>query len=133
MEIFYLKKSEILKTIDLKTLESFSDGRIYSNKDKYTDHLLGLFLTKFIAKNIYNVDNTEIEVIDKKPFFKTQELYFSISHSKDVVFVAFGNNDLGADVEYVKPRENYHEILDRYGLNINNPTLIDFYKFSLST
>jgi hypothetical protein len=84
---------------------------------------------KFVAKNIYDVENHEIEVIDKKPFFKSRRCYFSISHSKDVVLVAFDNNNIGADVEYIQERQNYQEILNRYNQNMDNPTLVDFYKF----
>ena len=52
MDIFYLKKSEFLPNIDPNSLKKFSDGRIFKSKDKEEEHLLGIFLTKFIAKYI---------------------------------------------------------------------------------
>lgn len=129
MDIFYLKKSEFLKNIDYKTLKTFSDNREFNSKEKEEEHLLGLFLTKFIAKHIYDIQNTEIEIINKKPFFKNAKLYFSISHSKDIVLVVFNNSSIGADIEYMKNGKNFKLIMNRYGIKTPNPTAKEFYRF----
>lgn len=129
MEIFYLKKSEFLKSVDRASLEDFSDGREYSSEEKYFEHLCGLFLVKFIAKHFYEINDVEIEIRNKKPFFKNSELFFSISHSKDIVAVAFNSSNVGIDVEIIQNRPNYEAILERYGKMIENPSLEDFYKF----
>ncbi len=129
MDIFYLKKSEFLKNIDYKTLKTFSDNREFNSKEKEEEHLLGLFLTKFIAKHIYDIQNTEIEIINKKPFFKNAKLYFSISHSKDIVLVVFNNSNIGADIEYMENGKNFKLIMNRYGIKTSNPTAKEFYRF----
>lgn len=129
MDIFYLKKSEFLPQISEESLKKFSDGRNFNSKDKEIEHLLGLFLTKFIAKQVYDVKNLEIETINKKPFFKTREIFFSISHSKDIVMVVFNNSDIGADVEYMKDGKNYKLIMKRYGIDAKNPSKKEFYRF----
>lgn len=129
MEIFYLKKSEILKSVDKISLESFSDGREYSSVEKYLEHLLGLFLTKFIAKHFYGINDLEIEIRNNKPFFKNNDLFFSVSHSKDVVLVAFNNKNIGADVEYIFERKNFKAIMERLGEKVENPTCEEFYRF----
>lgn len=128
MKVFYLKKSEIYKILDLKSLEYFSDNRKYLSQEKYYEHLLGLFLVRFIAKNIYNVENTEIEIKNKKPCLKFSDLNFSISHSQDIILCAFSKNFIGADVEYMRDRD-FGQILSRYGESIENPTEEFFYKF----
>lgn len=128
MEIFYLKKQEVLNSIDKKSLESFWDGRECACEDKYFEHVLGLFLTKFVAKHIYGVKNLNIELRGKKPYFMSGGIHFSISHSNDIVLVAFNNAEIGADVEFMCPR-NYKGIMQRYGENNPNPSRIDFYKF----
>lgn len=128
MEIYYLKKEAFLNSIDLNSLKEFSDNREFSSEEKYLEHLCGLFLTKFIAKQVYNIKNTEIELKDKKPFFKNNEIYFSISHSKDIVLVGFNNANIGVDTEYMHPR-NYKKIMDRYNKKMVNPTKKDFYRF----
>ena len=129
MDIFYLNKSEFLKSIDRASLEYYSDGREYSSEEKYLEHLLGLFLVKFIAKYVYQIKNIEIERVDKKPFLKSGELFFSISHSKDVVAVAFDNGNVGLDIEFIQDRSNFEAIMERFGKKVDNPTLEDFYKF----
>lgn len=128
MEIFYLKKQEILNHIDKKSLESFWDGRDFLCEDRYFEHVLGLFLTKFVAKHIYGVKNLNIELRGKKPYFMTGGINFSISHSNDIVLVAFNNAEIGADVEFMCQR-NYRGIMKRYGENNENPSRLDFYKF----
>lgn len=128
MEIYYLKKEEFLNSIDINSLKKFSDNREFSSEEKYLEHLCGLFLTKFIAKQVYNIKNTEIELKNKKPYFKNNEIYFSVSHSKNIVLVGFNNANIGVDTEYMYPR-NYQKIMDRYNKNIVNPTKKDFYRF----
>lgn len=128
MEIYYLKKSEFLKSVTRESLETFSDGREYLSDEKYLEHLCGIFLTKFIAKNIYDIKNLEIEYRNKKPFFKSNEIFFSISHSYDIVLVAFNNKNIGVDVEYMCPR-NYKAIMKRYEQNNLNPSRKEFYRF----
>lgn len=128
MEIYYLKKKEFLTSIDTASLETFSDGRQYLSQDKYVEHLCGLFLTKFIAKHIYDINNPQIELCGGKPFFKNEKIFFSISHSNDVVLVAFNNRNIGVDVEYMCER-NYKGIMKRYGKVSDNPARTEFYKF----
>lgn len=129
MEIFYLKKSEFFKSINRESLEYFSDNRKYTSDEKYLEHLSGLFLTKFIAKHFYKISDFKIERRDNKPFFKNGGVFFSISHSKDIVLVAFNNENVGVDVELIRNRSNYKAIMERFGEKIDNPTLEDFYKF----
>ncbi len=128
MEVFYLKKDEFLNAIEMKSLEEFSDGRAYSSEVKYEEHLCGLFLTKFVAKNIYGLKNTDIVLKGAKPIFATSKMQFSISHSNDIVLVAFNKSNIGADVEYMRQRD-YKDILSRYVEVSNEPTKEEFYRF----
>lgn len=128
MEIFYLNKKEFLETVNIQSLMKFSDGREYKSEDKLVEHLCGLFLTKFLAKNVYNIENTDIELVGKKPYFTNRKLYFSISHSNDIVLVAFNKTDIGADVEYMQNRD-FGRVMSRYGNPVNCESKIDFYKF----
>lgn len=128
MNIFYLKKSEFLPLINNASLLSFSDGRKYSSMEKEIEHLCGIFLTKFIAKNFFEISDTEIEITNRKPHFKSNEIYFSISHSQDIVLVAFANSNLGADIEFMRER-NYTALLKRLGQKNKNVTQKGFYRF----
>ena len=53
MDIFYLKKSEFIPRVENNSLLTFSDGRKFNSEEKEAEHLCGIFLTKFIAKNIF--------------------------------------------------------------------------------
>ena len=128
MNIYYLKKSEFLPNINNASLLSFSDGRKYSSVEKEIEHLCGIFLTKFIAKNVFDIKNTEIEITNKKPHFKTNKIYFSISHSEDIVLVAFNITNIGADIEFMRDR-NYHALLNRFGQKNKKITQKGFYRF----
>ncbi len=128
MEIFYLRKEEFLKSIDKTSLKHFCDGRSYLSDEKYLEHLCGLFLVKFIAKHIYGVKNVDIILKGDKPIFKSSGIHFSISHSNDIVLVAFNNAPIGVDIEYMRQR-NYQKIMERYGEIVKNPAREQFYKF----
>ncbi len=129
MDIFYLKKSEFLPNVSEISLKRFSDEREFKSKEKEIEHLLGIFLTKFIAKQVYDVKNLEIETRGGKPFFKSNEIFFSISHSEDIVLVVFNNSNIGVDVEYMKDGKNYKLIMKRYGIDAKNPSKKEFYRF----
>ena len=66
MEIYFLRKNDFLKSVDLTTLEGYSDGRKYNCEEKRLEHLCGLFLTKFIAHYYYDVEDTTIILKGKK-------------------------------------------------------------------
>lgn len=129
MDIFYLKKSEFLPNVSEISLKRFSNEREFKSKEKEIEHLLGIFLTKFIAKQVYDVKNLEIETRGGKPFFKSNEIFFSISHSEDIVMVVFNNSNIGVDVEYMKDGKNYKLIMKRYGMDAKNPSKKEFYRF----
>lgn len=128
MELYYINKKEFLEYIDKLSLDNFWDGREYACKEKYEEHILGLFLTKFIAKHIYGVKNLNIEYVKNKPKFMNGGISFSISHSKNIVLVAFNNANIGVDIEFMQERD-YKKIMQRYKQDTENPTKEDFYRF----
>ncbi len=64
-----------------------------------------------------------------KPFFENAEFYFSISHSNDILIVAFSKSNIGVDVQYLLPFQNEVSRLvcndDEFNLiaNSKNPDL----------
>lgn len=129
MKIFYIDKKEFLSSINIEELEKYSDGRKYKSKEKYLEHLCGLYLVKNTAKIFYDIKNPEIEIKNSKPFFKdVQNLYFSLSHSGDIVAAAFHTENTGFDIEQKKQR-NFKNIMENFKIEISNPTAEDFYKF----
>ena len=89
------------------------------------EHLLGRKIVLDVAKSVYGIDD-EIVYDGKRPHFKNNGVYFSISHSEDLVVVAFDDKPVGADVEFVKPR-NLDKLIKRYDLEGKVHNLEEFY------
>ena len=121
MDIFIIKIDKFMKFID-----EFSICNDFSSRKRCIEFSLGRFLTKFVAKNFYNLENTDILICNKKPVFLNSKLYFSISHSKNIVAVAFDNNDVGLDFEFLKPR-NLEKFCRRMNKKFQNE--IEFYQY----
>lgn len=130
MEIFYLKKDEILNKIDKKSLDAFSDGHSYLSEEKRFEHLLGLFLVKFIIKHIYGFSDVEIIHQHNKPVFKSVKVNFNITHSKNIVLAVFNKAPIGVDLEFMKEGRDFGKIMKRYSVEEEEKlTKESFYRF----
>lgn len=81
-------------------------NRVFIVRSKETDgHTLGRKLLQKGIKNILGLDAPRLELNQNgKPYLKGYpNFYFNISHSKDAVAVAFGNSEMGVDIEKVRP------------------------------
>ncbi len=90
-------------------------------------HLTGRKLVEYAAKNIYKIDNPELQIINNKPFFKYSKKQFSISHSKNIVLVCFSDFPVGADVEYIAQRD-YSAVAKRMKFHLTENTSDEFYR-----
>ncbi len=125
MKIFYIDTEKYL--IDKDLLRTFGDRKFLS-EEKEKQHCFGRFLVKTAAKNFFQLANSDIETVNKKPRFKNSKLHFSISHSKNIVLAAFDENPIGADIEFMKER-NFKELFARYNYKGENISKELFYKF----
>ena len=125
MKVFYLRKDEILKNVGLDELEKYSDGKEYSLEDKYIEHLCWLYLVNYVGVNYLGLMDTSVVYEDKKPVLKSGELYFSVSHSENIVVVGYSKNNIGVDIERMRERD-FGRLAKRYGIS---PEKHDFYKF----
>lgn len=95
MDIIFAKKSNIKDYIKY-------DFQKFKNEKRNLEYFLGRYLALYGAKKLYN---SNFEIVNKtKPEFKNSNLKFSISHSFDIVAVAFCDFDIGLDVEIIKER-----------------------------
>ncbi len=126
MKIFYVDsaKYEIEKNI----LKSFLKDRKFASIEKEIQHCYGRFLLEKVAKEVFKIENTEIEIINKKPRFKFSDIHFSISHSENIILIAFDKNPVGIDIEIMKER-NFKELFARYNYKGENISKELFYKF----
>ena len=109
MKIFY---------IELNNTQGISKKKLQS--------ALGRHIAKEVARIFYDVNDTEIIIENNKPKFKNADLCFNISHSNNIVAVAFDVLPLGLDVEYIKER-NFKLLLERYNIASNDKEF--FYQF----
>lgn len=129
MEIFYVKKEEILNQIDKEILFSFLDKNFESEKRKIEYSLARFFLHKLLME-FYKIDEIEIIEENKKPKLKNGKIKFSISHSKDMIGICFSNDEVGFDIEFMEEK-NLDSFSKRYNKNFVN--LKEFYEFWTKT
>lgn len=80
---------------------------------------------KYLLEKVYNIDSVVLEK-DGKPYLKNNEIYFSISHSKNLICIGFDKSDIGVDIEIIKDRD-YKRILRHYNLS-DDVSKDEFYK-----
>ncbi len=126
MDIFYLDNKNFLQSeIDEIIAQS---NMTFSSSKRQREYALGRFVVNYVAQNFYKIKYPKIEIKDKKPYFSDCNLNFSISHSKDIVLVAFDRFPLGADVEFMKKRD-YSKLFDYYKLSPESKDAETFYRF----
>lgn len=106
-------------------IDKYYDGNSSLSK-REKEHLLGRKIVQEISKSVYGIDD-EIVSDGKRPHFKNNGIYFSISHSENLVVVAFDKSPVGIDTEFIKPR-NLEKLINRYNLD-KTSTLADFYRW----
>ena len=125
MKVFYIYIENAKKIITKDVLFQYADIELKTQK-RFYEYTLGRYLIKNTAKKFYNIDDEIVINENGKPEFKAGEIYFSLSHSKNIIAVCLDENPCGIDVEYMKER-NLKEISEYYGQEFE--TLEDFYKF----
>lgn len=121
MEVFFADKNKISKNAVLPFLKEE-----FNSLKRREEYALSRYLLDFALKNFYNIKSYSIEVKNKKPFLKDENLYFSISHSKDIALIAFDESETGVDVELMKNRD-FSKFSKRFSKKFENKK--DFYKF----
>jgi len=126
MKVFFVDSAKYI--IEDNVLKSFLKDRKFASPEKEKQHCYGRFLVEKVAKEIFGIENTELEIVNKKPRFKFSEINFSISHSENIILVAFDENPIGVDIEIMKER-NFKELFARYNYKGENISKELFYKF----
>lgn len=110
MAVVYILNANKLTTdiskysnIDKKRLEKIKK----SNNTLFIKEQLGSsILLNDILENNYFLDPKEIEYIyneSGKPYLKDKNLYFSLSHSNGIVALTVSKEEIGLDIELIKP------------------------------
>lgn len=122
MDIFVIELVDA-DNVHMELLKEFQKKEI-SNPKKWNQHCLSYLMVDRILREFYHIENREVVFNGNKPFLKSREKFFSISHSEDFIALAFSNYDCGVDIEKIKLRE-FEEISRRMGFKCS--TLEEFY------
>lgn len=123
MDIFIIEISNIEK-VKLETLNKFQK-KDFSNEEKRKIHCFSYLLVDKFLNEIYGIESREIVFDEGKPVLIDGGKHFSISHSEDLIALAFSDTNCGVDIEKIKLRE-FKNIAERMKFEAN--TLGEFYE-----
>lgn len=64
---------------------------------------------EFLSNILNSINITNFEIVYNeynKPYLKNNEIYFSISHSKNLVAIVISDKEVGIDLEYLTYKKN---------------------------
>ena len=123
MDIFIIEISNIEK-VKPETLNKFQK-KDFSNEEKRKIHCFSYLLVDKFLDEIYGIKSREIVFDEGKPVLIDGGKHFSISHSEDLIALAFSDTNCGVDIEKIKLRE-FKNIAERMKFEAN--TLGEFYE-----
>lgn len=108
----YIKENEqeLLKKVDSDRRAKVE--RISAEKERYRCLGAGLLLADIIEKELgIHSNNIMLSYGDngKPSLVGYKDFYYNLSHSGDMVVIAYGNVPVGIDVEYLERRNRYNE------------------------
>ena len=123
MEIFIIEINNAEK-VKPETLELYRKKDI-SDAEKLKVHCLSYLLVDKFLEEVYEIESREIVFEDGKPILIDGGKHFSISHSEDLIAIAFSDSNCGVDIEKIKLRE-FKKIAER--MKFEAETLGEFYE-----
>lgn len=84
----------------------------YTNKIAFlsSEHAI-----QYVLERFYNLKNREIlRNKNGKPYLQDESLFFSVSHTKDLLFIAVSDKNIGIDVENIYREVDYLPILKKF-------------------
>lgn len=123
MDIFIIETTNVEK-VKIETLKLFQKKDI-SDENKWKVHCLSYLLVDKFLEEVYGIESREIVFEEGKPMLIDGGKYFSISHSEDLIAIAFSDTNCGVDIEKIKLRE-FKKIAER--MNFEAETLGEFYE-----
>ena len=123
MEIFIIEINNAEK-VKPETLELYRKKDI-SDEEKLKAHCLSYLLVDKFLEEVYGIKSREIVFEDGKPILIDGGKHFSISHSENLIAIAFSDSNCGVDIEKIKLRE-FKKIAER--MKFEAETLGEFYE-----
>lgn len=131
-----LTNSEYEKWFSLMTKEKQEKVSRYKDVIRRKCSVAGEMLVKNYIAEVTSTAPEGIKILigeNGKPYIENCEIYFNISHCEDVVVCAFSDEEIGIDIEKIRPislsiiKRFYSEKEQKYVLG-HSPTQEDFQK-----
>ena len=131
-----LTNEEYQKWFSLMTEEKQERVSRYKDIERRKCSVAGEMLVKNYIEEVTSTAPEGIEILigdNGKPHIKNCEIHFNISHCEDVVVCAFSDEEIGIDIEKIRPislniiKRFYSEKEQKYVLG-HSPTQKDFQK-----
>ncbi len=122
MDIFIIKTTDV-DELHKNLLLEFKKKDI-TNPQKLNQHCLSYLMLDRILREVYKLDEREIIFAKGKPHLKSKLKHFSISHSNDLITIAFSDFNCGIDIEKNTNRD-FEKIAKRLNFTANSQQ--DFY------
>ena len=126
IEIYYIN-TDNLTEFNLNFFSKYLKNKNFKSEKRKIQFCLGRFIAEKVLQT-KGFKNFEILTKNNKPYIKNNPIYFSISHSNNIVLVAFADCEIGADIEFMKQR-NFKELYRRLDIDTNDLSIENFYKF----
>lgn len=113
---FYFGMSSLQRQTDINRKKSQNDKKA---------SVLGEALAKQAISDLLNINLAQINfdrTINGKPFCKSHNVFFNISHSKDLVVCAVDNKNLGIDAEFIRDIDLR---VTKFACNENDMAILD--------
>ncbi len=138
-KIFYINKDDtnLLSNIKSNILleEDIEYLKKINNYKSYFSSLIGRFLIRKYFMEVFpnNYKDLEISFLKNgKPYLKNNNIFFNISHSKNLVVAIFYDNNCGIDIQLISEynkniiKKNFHKKEIFNFTNNNKNTCIDY-------
>ena len=104
MEIYFINSDKFLENADSTFLDDYMEGRSFKCEKRRIEFALGRFLLKYVLKTRFKIENPQIVLKNKKPSLENDAVFFSLSHTKNIVMAVFDKKPAGIDIEVMKER-----------------------------
>ena len=123
MDIFVVSLNSI-DDIPSQMLLEYQKREI-SDRNRLNQHCLSYLMLDRILREFYQIEDREIAFEGTKPYLKSNQKYFSFTHSADFVALVFSDKPCGVDIEKKKDRD-YKAIAKRMKFEANSEE--EFYR-----
>ena len=127
IEVFYIDTNKLLPLIDKESMAEFLDNKNFKSEKRRIQYSLGRFIVKYVLKK-YGVNNPAIVIKNNKPCLPNKKIHFSISHTKNIILVAFWKENIACDIEFMKERD-YSKVFKYCKVYPENQDKQTFYRF----